>query len=49
MIRKVSHFMSDITIKDIPEDDQETILYLTQIFKGEENIIIDYVKNELNR
>ncbi|WP_224033707.1 hypothetical protein [Clostridium gelidum] len=48
--------MSDITIKalietikDLPEDDKETILYLTQIFKGEENIIIDYVKNELNR
>ena len=48
--------MSDInikalieTIKDLPEDDQETILYLTQIFKGEEDTINDYVKNELNR
>lgn len=48
--------MSDInikalieTIKDLPEDDQESILYLTQIFKGEEDTINDYVKNELNR
>jgi len=46
--------MSDInikaiieTIKDLPEDEQETILYLTQVFKGEEDIINDYFKNEL--
>ena len=35
-------------IKDLPEDEQETILYLTQIFKGEEDTINEYVKNELN-
>ena len=35
-------------IKDLPVDEQETILYLTQIFKGEEDTINEYVKNELN-
>ena len=49
-------FMSDInikaiieTIKDLPEDEQETILYLTEVFKGEEDMINDYIKNELNK
>ena len=48
--------MSDInikelieTIKDLPEAKQEIILYLTKIFKGEEDIINEYVKNELNK
>jgi len=48
--------MSDINIKalieiikDLPEDKQETILYLTEIFPNEEDTINDYVKNELNR
>ncbi|MCE5221291.1 MAG: hypothetical protein LLF98_08505 [Clostridium sp.] len=48
--------MSDIkikalieTIKDLPEDKQETILYLAEIFKGEEDTINEYVMNELNR
>ena len=47
--------MSDInikalieTIKDLPEDKQEIILYLAEIFRGEEDIINEYVKNELN-
>lgn len=35
------------TIKDLPEDEQETILYLTQVFKDEEETINDYLKNEL--
>lgn len=46
--------MSDInikaiieTIKDLPEDEQETILYLTQVFKDEEETVNDYFKNEL--
>jgi len=49
-------FMSDInikaiieTIKDLPEDEQETILYLTEVFKGQEDMINDYIKNELNK
>jgi len=49
-------FMSEInikevieTIKDLPEDTQETILYLTQIFKGEEETINEYIQNELNK
>lgn len=48
--------MSDInikalieTIKDLPEEQQEIILYLTEIFKGEEDTINEYIKNELNR
>lgn len=35
------------TIKGLPEDQQEIILYLTDIFKGEEETINEYVKNEL--
>jgi len=35
------------TIKDLSEEDQEIILYLTEIFKGEEDTINEYVKNEL--
>ncbi|MFW2487817.1 hypothetical protein [Clostridium chromiireducens] len=35
------------TIKDLPEEDQEIILHLTEIFKGEEDAINEYVKNEL--
>ena len=37
------------TIKDLPEYEQETILYLTEVFKGEEDMINGYVKNELNK
>jgi len=37
------------TIKDLPEEKQETILYLTEIFPDEEDTITNYVKNELNR
>jgi hypothetical protein len=36
------------TIKDLPEDEQETILYLTEVFKCEEDMINNYFKNELN-
>jgi len=35
------------TIKYLPEDEQEIILYLTEIFKGEEDTINEYVKTEL--
>ncbi|WP_315074404.1 hypothetical protein [uncultured Clostridium sp.] len=35
------------TIKGLPEDQQEIILYLTDIFKGEEETINEYVKKEL--
>ena len=34
------------TIKDLPEDQQEVILYLTEIFEGEEETISYYIKNE---
>ncbi len=37
------------TIKDLPVDEQETILQLTEIFKGEEDTINEYLKNELNK
>jgi hypothetical protein len=37
------------TIKDLPEDTQETILCLTQIFKGEEDIINEYIQDELSK
>jgi hypothetical protein len=36
------------TIKDLPEDEQEIILCLTEIFPGEEDTINEYFKNELN-
>jgi len=42
--------MKDVTIdtiRDLPEDEQETILHLAEIFEGEEDIINEYVKNEL--
>lgn len=35
------------TVKKLPEEKQEIILYLADIFKGEEDIINEYVKNEL--
>ncbi|ABR33846.1 hypothetical protein [Clostridium beijerinckii] len=35
------------TIRDLPEGEQEVILYLTEIFKGEEETINEYIKNEL--
>ncbi|CUU48226.1 hypothetical protein [Clostridium beijerinckii] len=35
------------TIRDLPEEEQEVILYLAEIFKGEEENINEYVKNEL--
>lgn len=37
------------TIKDLPEDQKEIILYLTEIFEGEEDTINEYIKNELNK
>lgn len=37
------------TIKGLPENQQEIILYLVEIFEGEEDIINEYVKNELNK
>jgi hypothetical protein len=56
MIELRSDFMSTITqdtiketMKDLPEDQQEIILYLTEIFKGEEDTINEYVKNEFNK
>lgn len=48
--------MSDVNIntikeniKDLPEDEQEVILHLIEIFKGEENTVNEYIKNELNK
>lgn len=35
------------TIKSLPEEEQEVILHLTEIFKGEEYTINEYVKSEL--
>ncbi len=35
------------TIKELPEEQQEIILYLSDIFQGEEETINEYVKNEL--
>ncbi|GEP64684.1 hypothetical protein CBE01nite_24520 [Clostridium beijerinckii] len=35
------------TIKYLPEDEQEIILHLTEIFEGEEENINEYVKDEL--
>lgn len=35
------------TIKDFTEEEQETILYLAEIFEGEEETINEYVKSEL--
>jgi hypothetical protein len=35
------------TIKGLPEEQQEIILHLAEIFEGEENTINEYVKNEL--
>jgi len=37
------------TIKDFPEETQEIILYLAEIFEGEEETINEYIKNELNK
>jgi len=34
------------TIRDLPEEEQELIIYLAEIFKGEEDTINEYVKNE---
>ena len=33
------------TIKDLPEEDQEIILHLAEIFEGEEENINEYIKN----
>ncbi len=33
------------TIKKLPEEQQEIILYLTDIFEGEKEAINEYVKN----
>jgi len=35
------------TMKNLPEETQEIILYLAEIFEGEEDSINEYVKNEL--
>lgn len=37
------------TIKNLSEEQQEIILYLTEIFEGEEDTINEYIKNELNK
>jgi hypothetical protein len=34
------------TIKGLPEEYQEIILYLSDIFEGEENTILEYCKEE---
>lgn len=34
------------TIKDLSEEQQEIILYLADIFQGEEETIIEYCKKE---
>ena len=35
------------TMKGLPEEQQEIILHLTEIFEGEEETINEYIKNEL--
>ncbi len=47
-------FMSDITkdtiketIKDLPEQQQDIIIHLAEVFEGEEETINEYVKREL--
>ncbi|OOM71136.1 hypothetical protein CLPUN_51280 [Clostridium puniceum] len=35
------------TMKRLPEEQQEIILHLMEIFEGEEETINEYVKNEL--
>lgn len=35
--------------KGLTEEQQEVILYLSEIFEGEEDTINEYVKNELNK
>lgn len=35
------------TIKEFPENDQEIIIRLAEIFEGEEETINEYCKNEL--
>ncbi len=35
------------TIKGLPEEQQEIILYLADIFRGEEETINEYVRKEL--
>ncbi|WP_196244935.1 hypothetical protein [Clostridium beijerinckii] len=35
------------TIRELTEEEQETILHLAEIFEGEEDTINEYVKNEL--
>ncbi|MDR3596582.1 hypothetical protein [Clostridium sp.] len=37
------------TIKGLPEEQQEIILHLADIFEGEDEVINEYVKNELNK
>lgn len=36
------------TIKDLPEEQQEIILHLAEIFEGEEETILEYCKKEFN-
>ena len=35
------------TIKNLPEEKREIIIHLAEIFKGEEDKINEYIKNEL--
>lgn len=35
--------------KGLTEEQQEVILYLAEIFEGDEDTINEYVKNELNK
>ncbi|MDR3598520.1 hypothetical protein [Clostridium sp.] len=37
------------TIKGLPEEQQEIILHLAEIFEGEEETINEYVRNELTK
>ena len=37
------------TMKHLSEEQQEIILHLVEIFKGEEETINEYVKNELSK
>lgn len=46
-MRDVNIYTIKDTIKYLPEEEQETILHLTEIFEGEEETINEYVKNEL--
>lgn len=49
LVNKVTKVTIDTiseTIKELPKDEQEIILYLADIFQGVEETINEYVKNE---